>query len=82
MSPDLQDQHERLRSATALQYILGAWEEALDDGYETEDLAEASLFAALSDMVKSRGEKAVIDLARGLADRVEAGEFTLNRVVQ
>jgi len=41
----------------ALRYILDAWEEALHDGIEM--LANAALFAALSDLIAVYGEDAV-----------------------
>jgi len=74
------EEHEH--QETALRYILSAWEEAIDDGLDADALANASLFAALSDLVTTYGEDAVVKLTAGLAERVESGEFTLNRVLQ
>lgn len=74
--PKLTDRH------TALRYILDAWEEALHDGLEPDLLANASLFAALSDLVTTYGEDAVADMTAGLARRIQHGEFTLNRTTQ
>ena len=47
------------RTQEALRYILEAWEEALHDGIEPEMLANAALFAALSDLIDAYGEDAV-----------------------
>jgi thiamine monophosphate kinase len=66
----------------ALRYILDAWEEALHDGIEPEMLANAALFAALSDLVSAFGEDAVARMANGLPKRIQHGEFTLNRTTQ
>ena len=66
----------------ALGYILDAWEEALHDGIEPEMLANASLFAALSDLVAMYGEDAVSKMADRLSRRINHGEFTLNRTTQ
>jgi len=74
--PELNDRH------TALRYILDAWEEALHDGVAPESIANASLFAALSDLVTTYGEDAVSNMAEGLAMRIQHGEFTLNRTTQ
>jgi hypothetical protein len=74
--PRLTDRH------TALRYILDAWEEALHDGLEPEMLANASLFAALSDLVTTYGEDAVAQMTDGLSERIQHGEFTLNRTTQ
>ena len=74
--PELTDRH------TALRYILDAWEEALYDGLEPESIANASLFAALSDLVNNYGEDAVSKMTEGLAIRIQHGEFTLHRTNQ
>ena len=66
----------------ALRYILDAWEEGIQDGLESDMLANAALFAALADLVSGYGEQAVVELADGLSERIENGEFSLNRVLQ
>jgi hypothetical protein len=64
----------------ALRYILDAWEEALHDGIEM--LANAALFAALSDLIAVYGEDAVAKMTTGLSRRIHHGEFTLKRTPQ
>jgi hypothetical protein len=66
----------------ALRYILDAWEEALHDGIEPEMLANASLYAALADLISVYGEEAVAKMAGGLSRRIHLGEFTLKRTPQ
>jgi hypothetical protein len=66
----------------ALRYIMEAWHLALHDGIEPEMLANASFFAALSDLVATYGEDAVAAMAEGLSQRIHNGEFTLYRVTQ
>jgi predicted NUDIX family NTP pyrophosphohydrolase len=66
----------------ALRYIMEAWHLALHDGIEPEMLANASFFAALSDLVATYGEDAVAKMAEGLSQRIHNGEFTLYRVTQ
>lgn len=75
--PPFDDDHQ-----TALRFILEAWEEALDEGIEGEMLANASLFAALTDLVSTYGEDAVIKMTQGLSNRIRQGEFTLHRTMQ
>ena len=70
------------RKQAALRYILDAWEEALRDGIEPEMLANASLFAALADLVSAYGEDAVAKMTGGLSRRIQHGEFTLKRTAQ
>ena len=66
----------------ALRYILDAWEDGLRDGIEPEMLANASLFAALTDLIETYGEDAVAKMTDGLSRRINHGEFTLNRTTQ
>lgn len=66
----------------ALRYILDAWQEALHDGIEPENLANAALFAALADLVGAYGEDAVAKMTNGLSRRIQHGEFTLKRTSQ
>ena len=70
------------RKQAALQYILEAWEEALHDGIEPEMLANASLYAALADLIGVYGEDAVAKMTTGLSRRIHHGEFTLKRTPQ
>jgi hypothetical protein len=69
-------------SLKALNYILDAWEEAAENGISPETMAYAALYAALTDLVGSFGEGAVMKLVRELGPRVERGEFTLTRRTQ
>ena len=66
----------------ALRYILDAWEEALHDGIEPEMPANATLFAALADLIGVYGEDAVAKMTTGLSRRIHHGEFTLKRTSQ
>jgi hypothetical protein len=79
ISPNLEDDAQK---QAALGYILEAWEEALHDGIEPEMLANAALFAALSDLVGVYGEDAVGKMASRLSRRIQHGEFTLRRTQQ
>lgn len=70
------------KKRVALAYLIEAWDEAIAEGVDSEILAHAALFAALSDLVSTYGEEAVADLAQRLPERIRAGEFTLDRQVQ
>lgn len=61
----------------ALGIMLGAWEEGTEAGIETEYIAYAALFTALTELVTEYGEADVADMAQGLAERIKQGEFTL-----
>lgn len=79
---DQQENGDDAPSQAALRYILEAWEDALQDGIEPEMLANASLFAALTDLVDVYGENAVAKMTSGLQRRIHHGEFTLKRTAQ
>lgn len=66
----------------ALSYLTQAWDDAVAEGVDSDVLAHAALFAALSDLVVTYGEEAVAELATSLAARVRNREFTLNRTLQ
>jgi predicted YcjX-like family ATPase len=67
---------------TALRYILDAWEEALFDGIDSDCVATAAIFAALSDMIATYGEEPVAVMTERLPERIRAGEFTVVRTRQ
>lgn len=66
----------------ALRYLLEAWDEAVQEGIDSDCLATAAIFAALSDMIQSYGEEPVAKMAEGLAARIRIGEFTVGRSMQ
>ncbi len=66
----------------ALAYLTQAWDDAVADGVDSDILAHAALFAALSDLITSYGEVAVAELAATLEDRIINREFTVHRTVQ
>ena len=66
----------------ALRYILDAWEEALFDGIDSDCMATAAIFAALSDMIATYGEEPVAVMTERLPERIRAGEFTIVRMRQ
>ena len=67
--------HEQKRAA--LSYLSEAWAEARHDGVDGDCLAQASLFAAMAELVTTYGEEATAKFVEGLAARVRNGEFSL-----
>jgi hypothetical protein len=61
----------------ALSYLNEAWAEARHDGVDGDCLAQASLFAAFAELVKTYGEDAVAKFVEGLPTRVRNGEFSI-----
>ena len=69
--PDLEQKQ------AALSYLNEAWAEARHDGVDGDCLAQASLFAALAELVGTYGEDAVAKFVEGLPGRVRNGEFSV-----
>jgi uncharacterized membrane protein len=72
---------EDIRRA-ALSFISDAWAEAIANGVDADAVAHAAMFTALADLVAAYGEDAVAKLAEGLPDRIQRGDYTVNRVLQ
>ncbi len=74
LARDLLPDEDQKRAA--LGYLSEAWAEARHDGVDGDCLAQASLFAALAELVKTYGEEAVAQFVEGLPARVRNGEFS------
>jgi hypothetical protein len=84
MTDDIEDSTVPIaeQKKVALAYLTQAWDEAVAEGVESDVLAHAALFAALSDLVLSYGEDAVAELAASLENRIKNREFSLARTIQ
>jgi len=60
----------------ALGYIHEAWAEARIDGVDGDCMAQACLFAALVEFVRTYGEDPAAKFAEGLSARIRNGEFS------
>jgi hypothetical protein len=67
--------HEQKQAA--ISYLHEAWAEARLDGIDGDCMAQACLFAALSELVTTYGEDATAKFAKGLSERIANGEFSL-----
>ena len=72
--------HEQKQAA--LSYLNEAWAEARHDGVDGDCLAQASLFAALAELVSTYGVVVVGLFVVFLLYRVRNGEFSLLRATQ
>jgi len=68
-------EHEQKQAA--ISYLHEAWAEARLDGIDGDCMAQACLFAALSELVTTYGEDATAKFATGLSERIANGEFSL-----
>lgn len=81
-SPSIDARELDERKRVALEFILDAWQDAAYAGIESEVIASAALFAAMSDLIEIYGEEPVAKMARGLEHRIRMGEFTIDRNLQ
>ena len=63
----------------AMGYVSEAFAEARLDGLDIDCIAQAAIFASFVEMVATYGEEATATFADSLAERVRAGEFTVDR---
>jgi hypothetical protein len=70
----MSDQDQKM---VALGYLHEAWAEALHDGIDSDCIAQACLFSALTELVTTYGEDATAKFADGLSARIRQGEFSL-----
>lgn len=73
---------DRTTRQMALEYVAHAWNEAEDDGIDSNALAHASLFAALTAFVEQHGEDATAALIETLPERIRQGDYNLYRSLQ
>ncbi len=66
----------------ALEYLAEAWNVAEEEGIRSEDLAHASLFAAVATLVRTHGELGAAEIIAALPARIRAGEYSLSRSLQ
>lgn len=66
----------------ALDHLERAFADAEAEGIPCDAMAHAALFAALQSLVERFGEESVSDLVRELPERIEAGAYTLHKVLQ
>ena len=73
-------EHEQKQAAIG--YLHEAWAEARLDGIDADCMAQACLFAALSELVTTYGEDATARFAEGLSKRIANGEFSVGSARQ
>src|ERR1700745_3594377 len=74
-SHDTLPDNEQKRAA--LSYLNEAWADARHDGVDGDCLAQASLFAALAELVGPYGEDAVAKFVEGFPRGIRNGEFSI-----
>ena len=72
--------HEKMQAA--LEYQNEAWADGMADGIEAEIIADAAIALALRETIRVHGEKGAEALLDSLRDRMLAGEFSPERILQ
>ncbi|QRI64600.1 hypothetical protein JQ506_06270 [Shinella sp. PSBB067] len=85
MEPTLNDidemiVHEKMQAA--LEYQNEAWADGMADGIEAEIIADAAIALALRETIRVHGEKGAEALLDSLRERMMAGEFSPDRILQ
>ncbi len=75
---DFNDDEDEQKSV-ALELLLDAWDDAVNQGVAPELVASSAIFAALSDMIDMYGEEPVAEMASGLPERIRRGEFSMRQ---
>ena len=70
------------KGRVALEFFQDAWNQSVQEGIEGAIIAESAIVAALSELHRREGEAAVARIIDALPDRVEAGDFDPDRVLQ
>jgi hypothetical protein len=85
MEPTLNDidemiVHEKMQAA--LEYQNEAWADGMADGIEPEIIADAAIALALRETIRTQGERGAEAMLDALRERMLAGEFSPERILQ
>lgn len=72
--------HEKMQ--VALEYQNDAWADGRADGIEPEIIADAAIAFAMRETICIHGEQGAEAMLEALRDRMLAGEFSPERIVQ
>ncbi|WP_102957833.1 hypothetical protein [Mangrovicella endophytica] len=79
---DLEEMIAAEKKQVAFEYHNEAWADGISDGIEAEILAETAISTALTELVRLHGEDEVLTMLDALRQRIEFGEFRLDRNLQ
>ncbi|MAM10480.1 MAG: hypothetical protein CML23_08460, partial [Rhizobiaceae bacterium] len=72
----------REKMQVALEYQNEAWADGVADGIEPEIIADAALALAMRETVRMIGEEGAEAMLESLRERMLAGEFSPERILQ
>jgi hypothetical protein len=72
--------HEKMQ--VALEYQNDAWADGRADGIEPEIIADAAIVFAMRETIRVHGEQGAEAMLESLRERMLAGEFSPERIIQ
>lgn len=72
--------HEKMQAA--LEYQNEAWADGMADGIEPEIIADAAIALAMRETIRIHGESGAEAMLENLRERMLAGEFSPDRILQ
>lgn len=72
--------HEKMQ--VALEYQNEAWADGRADGIESEIIADAAIALAMRETIRMHGEAGAEAMLQSLRERMLAGEFSPERIIQ
>jgi hypothetical protein len=72
--------HEKMQAA--LEYQNEAWADGMADGIEPEIIADAAIALAMRETIRTQGESGAEAMLENLRERMLAGEFSPERILQ
>jgi hypothetical protein len=72
--------HEKMQAA--LEYQNEAWADGMADGIEPEIIADAAIALAMRETIRTQGERGAEAMLENLRERMLAGEFSPERILQ
>ncbi|MGE7369989.1 hypothetical protein ACQKKX_13130 [Neorhizobium sp. NPDC001467] len=72
--------HEKMQ--VALEYQNEAWADGRADGIEPEIIADAAIALAMRETIRTHGEAGAEAMLQSLRERMLAGEFSPQRIIQ
>ncbi|AMM84407.1 MULTISPECIES: hypothetical protein [Martelella] len=79
---EIDDMIVREKMQAALEYQNEAWADGVADGIEPEIIADAALALAMRETVRMIGEEGAEAMLESLRERMLAGEFSPDRILQ
>lgn len=79
---ELEELIENEKRLAALEVHTEAWNDGLLEGIDASIMADAAIATALQETIALVGEDEALAMVDALRERLAAGEFTKNRVLQ